>query len=326
MIDDLGYLATFVIPLLARATGLPFLWSGYIKATEPGPFLAHVTRLRLIPAPLLRATVVCIAAFEVSLGMALLLRVAVPYSYIGTAAFLLVLSVITIWGVRSGKTTDCGCYGGYVQPSVPQSLTANTVFGAITLLAWQASASRPPETFKLWQSALVVLFGAASGVLSAAALRHERRHGEPLFDRNPLKIGNKFNPSWARLDKKYLEQDIIVCFLGTECPHCSRWVRFLNFMSKSPAFPSVVGVLAAPRSTIQSYVEDNSINFPVRGVASSLMARLAPAIPTTVFVKNGLVNDIWLGGAPTQLFPKLRSLFPEPLNSNTADHVKSTST
>src|SRR5689334_5300530 len=98
--------------------GLTFVSSGIIKATAPHVFQTHLSKLGWIPWNLVPAAVVAAAALETGWGLALMVRTAPSVMIPVTIVLLIAFTAITWWSVRSGKTTDCGCYGGYVVPSL----------------------------------------------------------------------------------------------------------------------------------------------------------------------------------------------------------------
>src|SRR5688572_6953582 len=177
--------------------GAVFLWGGAIKAIAPHVFSAHLTRLGWIPRRLVQHAVVATAAFEGALGIALILRVAPVVVLPATAVLLVALTAVSWWGVRSGKTTDCGCYGGYVVPSMAQSIALNSALAALALSAW-IFLPRPLDTSP-WQvvaaGAVAVVFGA----FAAASQQIRRKDGRFMLDMSPLKVGRRWHSRWGAL-------------------------------------------------------------------------------------------------------------------------------
>src|SRR6476661_5389526 len=126
----------FWIMLAVRLVGVTFLWTGAIKAIAPRNFQQHLGSLGWVPYRWLEWTVAVITAVELGLGAALVLGVGMQVVLPATAALLVVLSCVSWWGVQTGKTADCGCYGGYIQPSIWQSPGLNATFAAVVLGAF----------------------------------------------------------------------------------------------------------------------------------------------------------------------------------------------
>src|SRR5678815_979746 len=97
--------------------GATLLWTSGIKAFAPQTFRNHLASLGWIPWGFLSPLVSAAAMFEAAWGAVLILgiapRVILPLSI---SAFG-ILSLVAWWSVRSGKADDCGCYGGFIQPS-----------------------------------------------------------------------------------------------------------------------------------------------------------------------------------------------------------------
>ena len=99
---NLVALATVAGPVLV---GLTFIWAGIIKAISPHVFREHLSQLGLVPHKFRFTSVVVAAGLEVGWGMTLLLGVAPPLTLPVTAVLLAGLTAVSVWGVRSGRTT-----------------------------------------------------------------------------------------------------------------------------------------------------------------------------------------------------------------------------
>jgi hypothetical protein len=290
-------------PLIVGAT---FLWAGVIKAVAPHVFQSHLRNLGWIPARQLVAAVVVATALEVGWGMALILGVAPGIVLPVTAVALVALTGVTWWGIRSGRTTDCGCYGGYVVPSLSQSVMLNGGLVALTLIAWLSlETSGPTATWKLVTS---VATGVIAGTLAAISLQFLAKNGRFLMDMSPLKPGRTWHDRWgATLPDDGTEH--MVSYLGPDCPHCRQWVRVLNALGHSPGLPQAVGVIAASSQTLDRFIEIAGIRFPMKIIPQSLMSRLVWAVPTTVLVSGGKIQEKWSGQMPPEFFQRFKEAF-----------------
>lgn len=290
-------------PLIVGAT---FLWAGAIKAVAPHVFQAHVRNFGWIPSRHLDASVIVATALEAGWGMALILgvvpRVVLPL----TAVALVILSFVSWWGVRSGRTTDCGCYGGYVVPSIGQSVAMNAALIAITLVAWLAPATAGPTPS--WKVFAAIATGGIAGTFAAISLRFLAKNGRFLVDMSPLKPGKTWHARWgATIPDDGGEH--MVSYLGPDCPHCRQWVRVLNAIGHSPGLPQAVGVVAASSNTLDRFVEIAGIRFPMTIIPQSLMSRLVWAVPTTVLVSGGKIQEKWSGQMPPEFFQRFKEAF-----------------
>jgi hypothetical protein len=280
--------------------GLVFLWTGAIKAVAPHTFRSHLHSLGWIPYQLLTGTVVASAAFETGLGAALLADAAHAVVYPLTIAALAALTAVSWLGVKTGKAVDCGCYGGFAEPSISQSIAINVALAAILVIAWivlpHTVAAAP------WQLITIAAAAFIGGAVAFYAQRYHDRTGQLLFDTNPLKPGKRWRHSWAGHLTRDNRGETIVAFLGPDCPYCAEWVRVGNAVSQSPALPRVFGVVAATKDRRDQFIRENKVRFPVANISQSVMGRLAQAVPTTVLINDGRIEKTWTGSAPPPEF------------------------
>lgn len=295
-----------------RIVGATFVWTAVIKAIAPRTFYQHLSSLGWIPVKLLWPAVTAAAAFEAGWGLALILGLAPAVMLPATIVLLAMFSVISWWGVRSGKATDCGCYGGFIQPSIAQSIGLNTLFAALVAISWAVPAAAAPIAY--WKIAASVICALAVAALTEVARRYPARHGRELFDLNPLKAGRAWRHRWAGGATSSAGSDeVLVAYLGANCPYCTRFVTIANAMIQSPALPRVVGVVGSSRESMETFVKEKGIRFPVTTISPSLMGRLAQAVPTAVLVKSGRIDRMWVGDMPVDFVDRFRrAFFPDP--------------
>ncbi|HYN80873.1 MAG TPA: MauE/DoxX family redox-associated membrane protein [Gemmatimonadaceae bacterium] len=288
--------------------GAVFLWGGAIKAIAPHVFAAHLTRLGWIPRRLVQRAVLAAAAFEGALGVALILRVAPAVVLPATVVLLVALTAVSWWGVKSGQTTDCGCYGGYVVPSMSQSIALNAALAALALSAW-IFLPPSPETLP-WKFVAAAAVAVGLGAFAFASQQTLRRHGRFMIDMSPLKVGRRWRSAWGAVPED--ETEFLVSFLGPDCPYCKQWVRVLNAIQPTPGLPRVAGVVATSRERLETFVEAAGIRFPITTIPQTLMNRLVWSVPTTVLVTGGRIQKQWRGNMPPEFFHRFRqAFFPE---------------
>lgn len=288
--------------------GATFLWAGAVKAISPHVFYQHVSRLGWIPGRHVRSAVTAAAGLEGAWGVVLILGVAPALILPATALLLVVLTATSWWGVKSGRTTDCGCYGGYVVPSLAQGILINAAFAALVMSAWLMV---PRSGFSAdWKLAVTFVVGILFAALAAASLRFLRAHGRLMLDTSPLKAGHRWRARWGARGPDDAEE-LLVSFLGPDCPYCRQWVRVLNAMHKTPGLPRVVGVVATSKEKLETFVENSGIVFPMTTIPQTLMSRLVWAVPTTVLVGSGRIQKQWGGHMPPEFFHRFkRAFFP----------------
>jgi hypothetical protein len=217
---------------------------------------------------------------------------------------LLILSAISWWGVHSGRTHDCGCYGGFIQPSITQSIGINAALAVLTGLSLFARGSATGNGL-VWSFGSTVVMA----VYIELAQWYEAKTGSPLVDLNPLRVGRRWKHRWAAGATRNIDGEALVTFMGPECPHCIRWVRVANAISQSPVLPEVFGVVATSPKDLDHFKRDKGIRFPVMNVSQSLLSRLVTAVPTTVVIEGGYVKEVWAGDMPAPFVDRFKEAF-----------------
>jgi len=299
--------ASYLSWALLGAVGIVYLWTGVIKALAPVTFRQHPRSLGWVPANLLSSTVIAAAGFEAAWGTAILLELAPSLVLPGSVFVLIALSAISWRGVSSGNAADCGCYGGFIQPSINRSLALNGAFATALIFAWYIG----PDTAGAdgWKVGAVAIAALIVGGVAAWGQHHELTTGEPKFLRNPLVEGEEWKHSWSRGATRDMESEVLVAFLGPDCPFCKQWVKIGNAVIQSPDLPKVIGVVGAPQKRKDEFVKEYGIRFPVVAISPSLMSRLAPAVPTTVLVDGGSIKNKWVGAMPPEFAARFRRAF-----------------
>jgi hypothetical protein len=201
---------------------------------------------------------------------------------------------VTVWSVKSGKTEDCGCYGGFITPSITQSVALNGFYLLLIVAAWTTSTAGIANA--VWKIPAVTLTALLLGGTAEYALRSEFSTGVALFTPSPLKIGQRWKPGWAGTARHNLEPEQLLAYLGPDCPYCKRWVRALNVIHASPLLPPVTAILSSSQKAIDDFVLETGVRFPIATISQAKMQRLSSAVPTTVLIENGRIQDVW-GGA-----------------------------
>jgi hypothetical protein len=297
----------FWLSIAVRLVGLTFLWTGLIKAIAPRNFQQHLASLALFPFAGLEWIVATVTGVELGLGTALVFGVGLRAIVPMTVILLVILSTVSVWGVQTGKTADCGCYGGYIQPSIWQSLALNVAF-ATPLVAGLLFLDLRND-WHPFKTAFAMIVGFAGFGFVLVQRSYERKHGRQLIATNPLKVGARWRTSWSGGVKLPANEESMVVFLGPDCPFCHQWVRFLNAIAASPALPSVIGAMGASKSRRDTFIQEHRIKFTTVTISPSLLGRLAPGVPTTVLVVEGRVQDIWMGAMPPAFYDRFKEAF-----------------
>jgi hypothetical protein len=287
--------------------GVTFLWTAGIKAVAPRTFGRHLTSLGLFPASWVSGAVIATAGVEAFIGAALILGLSPGLLLPSTALLILLLSAVSLWGVRSGRTEDCGCYGGYIQPSIWQSLGLNSFYILLLIVPyWSGNSS---AEIHIWKCLLASILAFAFGALALVSSQYGVRNNRPLFDLRPLKPGKRFRASWANGATRGKAGELLVAYLGPDCPHCAGFVKLGNAMNESKNLPKVIGVVGSTPERRDAFIQEKDIRFPVTVLSPSLMSRLTEAVPTAVLVRDGRIERIWVGEAPPDFVDRFRKAF-----------------
>lgn len=273
------------------------------KAYRAPLFAAHLRSLGWFPAVAIPAITSTICGLEAAWGILLISQIAGSVVLPGSIALIAALSLVTWYSVKSGKTEDCGCYAGFVRPSLSQSLSLNFVY--IALLTG-AMVLGPVSTFGVGEA----LYGAAGAAIVTAliAVISLRRNSEGT-NASPLEPGRSWNAKWSGGFKPPAESEILISYLGPECPYCKRWIKVANAMASSPELPSVVGVVAVGVDRLERFGREHDIRFPVKRIRASEMTKIAPAVPTSVLVNRGKIEEVWMGDMPPDFVTRFISAF-----------------
>lgn len=305
-----------LISLGPRIVGVVFLAAALMKTAAPAAFYRHVVQLGLVPYQVARITSPVMIGLEAGWGVALVVLLSPRVMLPVTAVALVLLTGLTWWSVKSGKTEDCGCYGGFITPSIWQSVGMNALYLLLVVEGW---ATVPPSaTDPVWKIAAVVVAIVVVGGIAEYALRSEFSTGIPLFTPSPLKIGRRWKPKWAGTAKSGAGVAQLVSYLGPDCPYCKRWVRVLNVIHASPELPPVIAVFGSSPKAIDAFVKENGVLFPTETISAGMMRRLASGVPTTVLVEEGMIQDLWGGQMSPEFVERFKlAFFPAPVGVRT---------
>lgn len=305
--DSLSAMAAVIGPTVV---GSVLVWTGSIKAIAPRNFIRHVDALGLLKPKFANSAVTASAAFEVTWGVTLIVRLYPGFVFPISIALFLLLTLVAWWGVRSGKATDCGCYGGYIQPSIKQSTALNALLIATIAISWhlwESSGGGSP-----WKILVVATVLVVTAIVTNYSQRFESTHGRHRFVSSPLNVGARWRSAWSGDVTLRTSGETLVTFLGPECPFCKQWVQLGNAIIQSDKLPAVIGVTGVSQSLSDKFVRDHSIRFPVVTISASLMNRLVDGVPTTVVIDGGIIKETWAGATPPEFAIRFRkAFFPE---------------
>lgn len=144
------YFSTFIV-------GAVLLITGVVKALSSEQFLLHSYRYGLLPLQTVLPAAIAFIGLESALGVALIFYEFPQWLIPGSILLLLILSALNFWSTSSGRTEDCGCYGGLLVITPNQSLLLNLGYILLLGIAWRYPIKdHHTETWQ-WILALIVL-------------------------------------------------------------------------------------------------------------------------------------------------------------------------
>jgi hypothetical protein len=185
----------FVNQVLIFAIGILFIFSGAVKINDPigtaikleeyfDVFSTDFTTLfkYLIPYSLYFS--LCICAFEIILGIALLVNFRRKTMIFSSLAMIIFFTFLTFYSAYFNKVTDCGCFGAVIALTPWQSFSKDiALLIPLLLLSVQSKKFANEQTvFSFLSVVLATIFSFAIGI---HAINHL-----PIWDGLDYKIGN----------------------------------------------------------------------------------------------------------------------------------------
>jgi thioredoxin-related protein len=291
----IAYLGTFIV-------GLVFLFTGVVKALSSKKFIEHIEQYQLFSPRITQSIATLFIGIECALGTALILHQFPEWLVPGTAILLVLLSLITFWSTSTGRTEDCGCYGGLAIITPTQSILLNLAYISLMGLVYYYPVANHQTAQWQWITTLVIL---VLGILIAQQSQYQ-----PLVDFSYLKSGKNWKKSWLPNSPQDLQKGThFLVFLGAECPYCKQWVPLLNIMNANPALPNVIGMMTLNESEIENFKSEHLVHFPIVSMNKILFRYMVDAFPTAVLVKDGKIESISTGQIPQELFKEIQNFY-----------------
>jgi drug/metabolite transporter superfamily protein YnfA len=291
----IAYLSTLIV-------GTVFFTTGIYKALSSKQFIFHTAKYGLLPSQLVALVAIAFIALESSLGLALLLHEFPQWLVPASIILLVCLSALTIWSTSSGRTEDCGCYGGLLVVTPKQSILLNLGYIMLLGTAWlYPVANHNTETWQ-WILALIVL-------ISTSILSWQTRQ-QPILDLYSLKPGNRWRKRWVKNSPQECQQGThFVVFLSPDCGGCKKWLPLLNVMNTHQNLPQVMGILPISNDELETFKAEQRVRFPVVSIPKLLFNYMVDAYPTAVLIENGVITNKWEGEIPKEFLDKIKQSY-----------------
>ncbi|MBD2663366.1 peroxiredoxin family protein [Richelia sinica] len=290
--------------------GSVFLITGITKALSSEQFIHHNYRYGLLPPRIVPQVAITFIGLESALGLALILHQFSQWLIPISIIFLIGSSALILWSTSSGKTEDCGCYGGIVIITPKQSILLN--IGYILLLGIALFYPVADHHTQTWQWVLALIIG-----VSASILGWQSQH-KPLINFSRLKIGNTWKRRWLKNSPNDLQNGThFIVFLSKDCPYCKRWVPFLNMMNTQKDLPQVMGIMSLTPEELETFTDEQMVRFPLVSMDKLLFGYMADAYPTAVLIEGGVITQKWVGELPEPYLDRIKQMYEKVLFKKT---------
>lgn len=125
---------TVLVNLCRLALGVTFVFSGYVKAIDPigtqyklQDYLEAIGLTGAIPDFVTLGSSVLLAAFEFSMGLLILFAIRRRLMSRLCAAFMVIMTLVTLWIATANPVKDCGCFGDAIHLSNQATLLKNII-------------------------------------------------------------------------------------------------------------------------------------------------------------------------------------------------------
>lgn len=296
--------------LMILIIGAIFFITGVAKALSSKEFIYHNYKYGLLPQKIVPQVAITFIGLESALGLALIFHEFPQWLIPVSILFLIGSSGLILWSTSSGKTEDCGCYGGLVIITPQQSILLNLGYILLLAIAWLYPV--PNHHTETWQWILALIVG-----VFASTLGWQSQH-KPLIDFSRIKIGNTWKRRWLKDSPNDLQQGShFVVFLSKDCPYCKRWVPFLNMMNTQKDLPQVLGIMSLPSDELEAFQDEQMVRFPLVSMDKLLFSYMADAYPTAILIEDGVMTQKWIGELPEPYLDRIKQMYERVLLKKT---------
>lgn len=293
------YFSTFIV-------GLMFLVTGIIKALSSEQFIDHNYRYGLVSRKIILPLAITFIGLESALGLALILHEFPQWLIPLSILFLIGSSGLILWSTSSGRTEDCGCYGGLIVITPKQSILLNLGYIFLLGFAWLYPVSN--HHTETWQWILALIVGVSASTFAWQS------QDKPIINFSRLKIGNRWKKRWLKNSPQDLEKGShFVVFLGKDCPYCHRWVPFLNMMNTQKDLPQVLGIMSVNTEELEAFKEEQMVRFPLVLMDKLLFGYMVDAFPTAVLLEDRIITNKWIGVIPELFLDRIKQIYEQAI-------------
>jgi uncharacterized membrane protein YphA (DoxX/SURF4 family) len=274
------------------ALGFIFLAAGLLKALDVAEFAHQMAEYGLIGPGLSAIAAPLLIALETTLGAALVLGFKPRPAAAGIGLLLVFFIVLEGYGIATGRTESCGCFGAYVQRTPQQVIWEDVGFLALAALsivglgAWEIGSRRLAGGIVVAVALLSLGFAIASPRLPIDTLVTELRVGRPVAD---LKIDH-YLPEGG--------EPALVALLDVTDPVSKEAAGALNILHATTGSMAVVGLTPSTEQEEAAFMWEAYPAFDMHAVDRPTLKRLYRQLPLYFTVRAGRVERIFRDPRP----------------------------
>jgi uncharacterized membrane protein YphA (DoxX/SURF4 family) len=273
---------------LARISlGLVFVFAGMTKIVDPAEFGHQIAGYGIIGEGLATLASPLLIAFETTLGIALLVGFRLRVSVLTASALLVFFIALEGYGMATGRTESCGCFGAYVQRTPGEVIIEDLLFLFLGIVAWFALRAWHPRRARI--AAGVVIITSIASLALAAASPHLPI--DPYVTR--LATGRPIDTLQLPADLPSLgEGRHLVALFEVTTPEAEALAAELSAIATRPGAPVVLALTPSDDEDRTAFFWSTAPEFDIYSVDRPLLKRLYRRLPLFFAVDSGRIAGI----------------------------------
>ena len=278
--------------ILRFIVGTIFLLSGLLKAIDASAFADMMSRYG---ATWLGLGAPFIILAEVIIGLLLVFGIHPKYTAIASAALIILVSAVYIYGIFAKGITDCGCFGPLTWLNSKPWLTflRNAILLGMlvpSLFTSDATKQASISTIAFMATiATIIMFMCGFSFRGAKCTQKYANFQPTQLVENPLSDHISIHP-----DSTYL----VFAFSYT-CPYCQNSIGNVNQFQQMGMVDRVIGLALNDSIGKERFYRLFDVNFEVREIPALSMMQISTTLPTAFYIRHDTIIHQFTGMIPT---------------------------
>ena len=274
---------------LARiGLGLVFLVAGILKMVDPAEFAHQMAGYAIVGPGTAAIAAPLLIALETALGVALLAGYRTTISAPIAVGLLTAFIGVEAYGMATGRTEACGCFGAFVERTPGQVIVEDLVFLGMALLAWLLL-----REWRQRRSRLVVgsVIGTAFASL-ALAVASPHLPIDPYVTR--LSVGRSVGDLGIPADlPSMLSGKHLVALFDVTAPDAHDLSERLSAIATRDDGPGLVALTPSSGEETTAFFWSAVPDFDIHSVDRVVLKRLYRRLPLFFTVESGRVAGVY---------------------------------